>query len=123
MIYGASVTFRPDETLEFIGTLESSIEAPGPNSAGTASIERTVTGEARYKVNTWWSVWAAAGWSEKTAVGVTNTETGFNVGGGSEYRLNRHVALTADYTFSQREVTATPVVNTHKATVGVKVSR
>ena len=108
MLYEASVTFRPDETLEFIGTLESSIEAPGPNSAGIASIERTVTGEARYKVNTWWSVWAAAGWSQKTAVGATNTETGFNVGGGSEYRLNRHVALTADYTFSQREVTATP---------------
>ena len=29
---------------------------------------------------------------------MTDTETGFNVGGGSEYLFNRHVALTADYT-------------------------
>jgi hypothetical protein len=123
VLYEASLTFRPDETLELTGTVGTNIGAPGPNGTGTASIERVITGEARYKVNTWWSVWAAAGWSEKTAVGSPVVETTYNVGGGSEYLINTHVALTADYTFSHRDVTATVPVDTHKATVGVKVSR
>jgi len=122
-LYDASITFRPDETLELTGTVGTEIGAPGPSGTGTASIERVATGEARYKVNTWWSVWAAAGWSRKTAVAAVTEETSYNVGAGSEYRLNSHVSFTADYTFTRREVTAVAPVNTHKVTAGVKVSR
>ena len=122
-LYEASVTFRPDETLEVTGSVGTEIGAPGPNGTGTASVEHVVAGEARYKVNTWWSVWAAAGWSRKTAVAATTEETSFNVGGGSEYRLNAWVSFTADYTFTHREVTAVAPVNTHKVTAGVKVAR
>lgn len=123
VLYDASVTFRPDETLELTGSVGTTIGAPGPSGTGTASIERVVTGEARYKVNTWWSIWAAAGWSRKTAVPATTEETTYNLGGGSEYRVNAWVTLTADYTFSRRETTAVAPVNTHRATVGVKVAR
>lgn len=123
VLYDASLIFRPNETLTLSATLGSSIGAPGPTGSGTASVEHTARAEAQYKVNSWWSLNGFASWRRETAVAAAEAETGYSVGAGSAYQLNRHVALTADYAFSQLTADGAAPVDTHRATVGVKVSR
>lgn len=122
-LYDASLTFRPDETVELSAALATSIDAPGPDSGGTARIEYEATAEASYVVNPWLKLRASAGWRQAQLAGTTSSESGYSFGSGLDYALNEHATLTADYDFSREETTSEPGEDEQRVTLGVTLSR
>jgi len=123
MLYDASVTFRPDETLEIRGAFETTFGAPGPDSGGTARLQYAATGDLAYRVNPWLRWRASAGWMQAQLIGTATTENGHDAGLGADYLLNEHTTLTADYAYSYRETTPNPGEDSHRVTLGVTFSR
>ncbi len=119
LLYDASLTFRPDETLEVKGAFTTSFGAPGPDSGGTARLEYAATGDIGYVVNPWLKLRAAAGWSQAFLIGTADTETGWSAGVGGDYVLNEFTTLTGDYTYSYGQATPDPPEDSHRVTLGV----
>ena len=119
LLYDASLTFRPDETLEIKGAFTTSFGAPGPDSGGTARLEYAATGDISYVVNPWLKLRAAAGWSHAFLIGTADTEMAWNAGLGADYILNEFTTLTGDYTYSYGQATPDPPEDSHRVTVGV----
>lgn len=123
MLYDASLTFRPDETVEMRGAFSTSFGAPGANSGGTARLEYAATGDLSYRVNPWLRLRASAGWRYAEQLGTTTTEMGHNAGAGLDYLLNEFATLTADYAYSWSQTTPNPAQDEHRVTLGVTFSR
>jgi hypothetical protein len=119
LLYDASLTFRPDETLEVKGAFTTSFGAPGPDSGGTARLEYAATGDIGYVVNPWLKLRAAAGWSHALLIGTADTETAWNAGVGADYVLNEFTTLTGDYIYSYGQATPDPPEDSHRVTLGV----
>jgi hypothetical protein len=122
-LYDASITFRPDETLEFRGALATTVGAPGPDSGGTARIEYAVTGDVGYQVNPWLKLRGNAGYSYAILADTTDIETGYSVGTGADYLLNEHVTVTADYVYANSTSAPDPAEEEHRVTVGMTLKR
>jgi hypothetical protein len=123
LLYDASVTLRPDETVEMKAALSTDFGAPGPSSGGTARLEYAATGDISYRVNPWLRLRASAGWRQAHFVGTATVEHGYNAGAGADYVLNEFTTLTADYGYSYVETTPNPGEDSHRVTVGVTFSR
>jgi hypothetical protein len=119
ILYDASLTFRPDETLDIRGAFATGFDAPGPDSGGVARLEYATTGDIGYVVNPWLKLRASAGWSHAQLVGTADTETGWNTGMGADYVLNEFTTLTGDYIYSVSRKAANPPEDSHRVTVGV----
>ena len=123
VLYDASLTFRPDETLEIRGAFTTSFGAPGANSAGTARLEYAATGDVAYRVNPWLRLRASAGWRHAELIGTTDTDSGYSAGLGADYLLNEHTTLTGDYAYSYGQATPSPATDEHRVTLGIAFSR
>jgi opacity protein-like surface antigen len=123
LLYDASVTYRPDETVEINGEFTTSFDAPGPDSNGTARLEYAAQGDVAYLVNPWLKLRATAGWTYAQLVGTTDTERSYNLGAGADYVLNEFTTLTADYNYSNSESPPNPAEDAHRVTVGVTFHR
>jgi hypothetical protein len=119
ILYDASLTFRPDETIEIGGAFSTSFGAPGPESGGVARLEYTATGDIGYIVNPWLKLRASAGWSHAQLIGTADTETGWNAGAGADYVLNEFTTFTGDYTYSVSQTPPDPPEDSHRVTVGI----
>ncbi len=122
-LYDASVTFRPDETLEMRGAFTTEFDAPGAGSGGTARLQYAATADVSYRVNPWLRWRASAGWQQAQLIGTATVEHGYDAGIGADYLLNEHTTLTADYAYSYRETTPAPGDDSHRVTLGVTFSR
>lgn len=123
LLYDASVTFRPDETVEIGGAFTTTFGAPGPDSGGTARLEYAAAADVAYRVNPWLKLRAYADWFHAQLVGTADTDTGYSAGAGADYLLNEHMVLTADYVFSHGEATPDPPTDEHRVTLGVTFKR
>lgn len=123
LLFDASVTFRPDETLELKGSFTTGFGAPGPDSGGTARLEYAAVGDVAYRVNPWLTLRASAGWSRAELIGTTTIENGINAGLGADYVLNEFTTINADYGFERSETTPDPAQDSHTVTVGITVAR
>lgn len=121
-LYSATAVFRPDETLTFTGSFDTSIGAPGPNGSGSARIEYVASSDVSYIVNPWLTLRGSASWRQATFAGSANTETGYSVGAGADYLLSEQMTVNADYQYSHAEATGSVAVDTHKVTAGVTFS-
>jgi hypothetical protein len=119
LLFDASLTLRPDETVELRTAFTTGFGAPGPDTGGAARLEYAATGEMAYVVNPWLRLRAAAGWSHATLVGTPDTETAWNAGAGTDYLLNEFATLAADYGYAYGQATPDPPEASHRVTVGV----
>lgn len=119
VLFDASVTYRPDETVEFNGAFTTTFGAPGPDSAGFARLEYAAVGDVAYTVNPWLKLRASAGWSHTQLVGTADTEAAWDAGAGADYLLNEFTNVTADYNFSRSIATPDPAEDTHRVTLGI----
>ena len=62
MLYDASLTFRPDETLDIRGAFTTNFDAPGADTGGTARHRVRGVADVAYRVNPWLTLRATAGW-------------------------------------------------------------
>lgn len=122
-LYDASITFRPDETVELRGALATTIGAPGPNASGAARIEYAATGDVGYQVNPWVKLRASAGYRYAIFSDSTNVETGYSAGVGADYLLNENLTVTGDYAYAATEAKPAPVSEEHRVTVGLTLKR
>lgn len=122
-LYDASITFTPDERWRFTGALATSVEPPGPTSAGTTAVRYAASGEIGYAVNSWLALRATADWSATRYEGSPESKRGNGYGVGADYRLGPHTTLSADYGFSHNDSTNEGIKDSHRIMVGVTVSR
>jgi hypothetical protein len=122
-LYDASITFRPDETVEMRGALATTVGAPGPNASGAARIEYAATGDIGYRVNPWVKLRANAGYRYAIFSDSTNTETGYGAGAGVDYLLNENMVATGDYNYSATIANAGAADEEHRVTLGVTLKR
>lgn len=123
LIFDASVSARPDETLELKGALSAGFDAPGAGSGAIARLQHTATASAAYRVNSWLALRASAGWRHAELVGTGGTETRYDLGAGVDYLVNELTTLTADYGYSQSAQSPDPTEDEHRLTLGITVSR
>ena len=122
-LYDAQVIFTPDPTWRMVAGFATTVAPPGPNGGGTTRVDYSANAEVAYTVNSWLALRALADWNSAQFVGSANTETGYGVGAGADYKVNAHTALSADYGFDHVESTANGVQDAHRVTVGLTVSR
>lgn len=121
LLYDASLTYRPSEAVELVGSLVTTLGSPG--STGSAELSLEATGEAAMQVSPWLRLRGSAGWNEGKIIG-TDTETrGWGAGLGADYLLGRNIDLTADYTFERSETTPNPATDEHQFLIGVRFHR
>ncbi|MCZ4346508.1 DUF5777 family beta-barrel protein [Devosia neptuniae] len=121
--YDASLTFRPDPTIQMTAGLSTTVAPPGPSGLGSTRIGYAADGEVAYTVNSWVSLRALANWSSASYIGSTDTETGYGFGAGGDYKVNAHTALTADYNFDKSDSSTNGPQEAHQVSVGITVSR
>ena len=122
-LYGAQVSFTPDPTWRMTAGFATNVAPPGPNAGGTARVDYSANADVAYTVNSWLRLRALADWYSTRYAGSTNTETGYGLGAGADYKVNAHTALSADYGYDYAESTVNGVQDAHRVTVGVTLSR
>jgi hypothetical protein len=121
LLYDASVTYRPDETVELTGSLTTTLGAPG--STGSAELSYAATGEAAMQVSPWLRLRGSAGWNAGRFIGTDVETRGWAAGLGAAYLLSRNIDLTADYAFERSETTPNPATDEHQLLIGVRFHR
>lgn len=122
-LYGASVSFTPDPTWRMTGSLETTMDPPGPDASGTARIQHRALANIDYTVNSWLRLRATADWSHSQLIGSAETEKRFGLGAGADYTVNAHTALTADYGFGRRDNSTTGQSDSHQVSLGITLAR
>ncbi len=122
-LYDASISFRPDPTVNLTAQVSTTVTPPGADSAGTARVERVATAKADYTVNSWLRLRASAEWGRAELVGSTETESRHGLGAGADYAVNAHTALSADYGYAHRDNTTTGITDAHRFSFGITIKR
>jgi hypothetical protein len=86
-------------------------------------VDYSANAEVAYTVNSWLALRALADWNSARFVGSANTETGYGLGAGADYKVNAHTALSADYNFDHTDSSSNGVQDAHRVTVGITLSR
>ena len=120
--YDASITLSPGDGLSVTGSLATTI-GPSDDAPGDTDVVYVLASEGSFAINEQLGLRASAGWSRTTTLGSGEVRTGYDFGGGVDYRSSRHVTWSADYLFAHDRPATAPAEDTHKVTVGVRVSR
>lgn len=122
-LYDASISFTPDPTWRMTAGFATTVAPPGPNAAGAARVDYSANAEVAYTVNSWLALRALADWNTARFVGNSDTETGYGLGAGADYKVNTHTALSADYGFDHSESSTNGLQEAHRVTLGITLSR
>lgn len=122
-LYDAQLIFTPDRTWRMTAGFATTVAPPGPNAGGTARIDYSANAEVAYTVNSWLALRALADWNSARFAGSADSETGYGLGAGADYKVNAHTALSADYGYGYSQSTASGVQDAHTLTVGITLSR
>lgn len=122
-LYGARLSYEPDETLTLSAALDTTVGAPGATSSGTAKVSTAATASASYLVNPWVRLRGSAGLtlSELEPLGTLSRE--WTAGVGADYLFNTMTDFTADYSITRSQTKPDPPADTHKLTLGVTFHR
>ncbi|WDR01235.1 DUF5777 family beta-barrel protein [Devosia algicola] len=122
-LYDASVSYMPSPSLRLTGGFTTSVEPPGPDSSGTTRTEYAARGTIDYTINSWLAVNGLASWRTAQFSGSTNTERGFGLGAGAQYKLNKQTSVSADYAYDHSESTSDGTQDSHTVSLGVTLKR
>ncbi len=122
-LYDASLTYRPTATWALTAGFATTIAPPGPEGSGTARVQYAANFTSTYKLNRYIALRTLANWRTAQFTGSTNTESGYGLGVGVDYLINRQVRMSADYAFSHTEAAPDPAEDDHRVTLGVTFSR
>lgn len=122
-LYGAKLSYAPDETLTLTAALDTTLAAPGATSSGTAKVSTAATAAASYLVNPWVRLRGSAGLtlSELKPLGTLSRE--WTAGVGADFLFNTMTDFTADYSITRSETEPDPPADTHKLMLGVTFHR
>lgn len=123
LLYGASLTFRPDETLQLTASLATTLGAPGSTSGSSAELTYAAGGEVAFQANSWLRLRGSASWEHGRFLGTDIEKRSWSAGLGADYLLNRNTDITADYTFERSETTPAPASDAHQVMLGVRFHR
>lgn len=122
-LYDAQLTFTPDPTWRMTAGFATTVAPPGPNGSGTTRVDYSANAQIAYTVNSWLALRALADWNSARFIGNADTETGYGLGAGADYKVNAHTAVSADYGYSHAESTTNGTQDAHRVTAGLTLSR
>jgi hypothetical protein len=122
-LYDASLTFRPDPTIDITARLRSSVDPVGADADGSARISRIAEAELAYIVNSRLRLRASADWRYADFTQSPETERAFGAGTGADFSFNSHAALSADYGFEHRDNSVDGTLDVHTIGLGVTLQR
>src|SRR3569623_872823 len=112
-VTNGTLTFTPDETVELVGALDTSI-GPSATDAGDTDVGYTLSGSAKYLVNPWLPQRGTASFDHIITLGSNDTDDTVSAGTGLEFANTKHSTWSVDYLFSRDQATGLPATNTHK---------
>ncbi len=122
-LFEAAVTYRPDSTWRLTGALTTDVQPSGPDNGGTTRVQYSASADLGYTVNSWLALRALAGWHTARFEGSADTETGYGLGAGADYRVNAHTAASVDYGYARTDSTADGRDRSHQLSLGVTLRR
>jgi len=122
-LFEAAVTYRPDSTWRLTGTLATDVQPSGPDNSGSTRVQYSADADLGYTVNSWLALRALAGWHTARFEGSAETETGYGLGAGADYRVNAHTLVSADYGYARTDNSANGLDRGHQLSLGVTLRR
>ncbi|WP_417310949.1 outer membrane beta-barrel protein [Devosia sp.] len=123
MLYEASISHKPDETVTLTAGLTTTLSSPQSGSSATARLTYAATTTAQIAVNPWLTARSSAGASLTKPMGAGTEEQSWNVGAGLDWLVNPNTDITADYRFTQTLSEPDPPEESHQLTLGVTFHR
>ena len=123
MLYEASVSHKPDETVTLTAGLTTTLSSPEAGSSATARLTYAGTTTAEIAVNSWLTARSSAGASLARPMGAGSDEQSWNIGAGLDWLVNPNTDITADYRFTQTLAEPDPPEDEHRVTLGVTLHR
>ena len=122
-LFEAGVTYTPNSTWRLTGALGTDVQPSGPDSSGSTRVQYTASADLGYTVNSWLALRALADWHTARFEGSAETETGYGLGAGADYRVNAHTSVTADYGYAKSTSTVDGSEKSHQVSVGLTLRR
>lgn len=119
----ATLTYRPDGPWELSALFGTEISVPEATTGSTTEVGYTASANALYQVNDRWAVRANLGGSWSRFEGSDETRTGLSAGVGTDFSLNKHTSLNADYTYGFSDSTTNGARDSHRLGLGMTYSR
>ena len=121
-VANGKLTFTPDETIELVGALDTSI-GPSATTVGETDVGYTLSGSAKYLVNPWLTLRGTASFDHVITLASNDTDDTVTAGAGFDFANTKHSAWSVDYVFSRDQASGSPATNTHKVTVGLTIHK
>jgi len=121
-VTNGTLTFTPDETVELVGALDTSI-GPSTTVAGDTDVGYSLSGSAKYLVNPWLTLRGTASFDHVITLGSHDTDDTVSAGAGFDFANTKHSAWSVDYLFSRDQKSGLPATNTHTVTVGLTIKK
>lgn len=121
-VTNGTLTFTPDETVELVGALDTSI-GPSATTAGDTDVGYTLSGSAKYQVNPWLTLRSTASFDHVITLGSSDTDDTVTAGAGFDFANTKHSSWSVDYLFSRDQKTGLPATTTHTVTVGLTIKK
>jgi hypothetical protein len=122
MLYAASVTYAPNETVSATAAFSTEFALPPSGSTSASEVTYAVNGSASYQINSLIGLRASLGWSWAQPTGATTFAQTWSAGAGADVVLNDNVTLAADYGFARSEGNAALTSDSHTISAGITVS-
>jgi len=121
-VTNGTLTFTPDETVELVGALDTSI-GPSTTVAGDTDVGYSLSGSAKYLVNPWLTLRGTASFDHVITLGSHDTDDTVSAGAGFDFANTKHSSWSVDYLFSRDQKSGLPATNTHAVTVGFTIRK
>ena len=121
-VTNGTLTFTPDETVELVGALDTSI-GPSTTVAGDTDVGYSLSGSAKYLVNPWLTLRGTASFDHVITLGSHDTDDTVSAGAGFDFANTKHSSWSVDYLFSRDQKSGLPATNTHTVTVGLTIKK
>jgi hypothetical protein len=120
-LYSASLTYTPNGVVEVTASFDTELTTPDVDTSA-AAVEYSAGLDASYRVTRLVTLRAGAEGTFSTLSGLPDTELSLSAGAGVDYRINDHLAVSADYLYARNQANSDPVEDEHTLSVGVTLN-
>ncbi len=122
-IFAANLTYENNNGLNIGASLASNISTADPTSGASLKKSYNLKASASYLINDWLKIRANASGNWANYVGIADIERNYQIGAGLDYKLNKNITLSGDYSYNLANNSTTAQYDGHKFELGLTYKR